>query len=273
MRARLILCVLGLLVAAGSSWLLPRIAAPPDRATLAMRMLDGGRPGDAAFLFETPEWRGVAEHRNGRQLRAIMEFLKDEKPDALYNAGVAYAQLHEWGAARAAFRKALRLQPGHVDAIYNLAVVERAEAAESKLLEDSTDERAPGGWKTGEKTPELGGDEEEARTEQGGAEDGETKPTQKEASKGGQSEEPGQTGETALTGNAGGGPASGLADSDLPAPDGFAAPAAALRRESAQAVDILLRRIRDDPEKVLAARLRAAHDARLKWETPSCADC
>lgn len=273
MRARIIILALGLLIAAGFGWLLPRVAAPPDRATLAMRMLEDGRPADAAFLFEAPQWRGVAEHRNGRSIRAITEFLKDETPDALYNAGVAYAQLHEWGAARAAFRKALRLQPGHADAIYNLAVVERAETAEAKLLKDAAGDRAPEGWKTGDKTPEFGGEEDQGRTEKGKTEGGETKPTQEEATKGGRSDELGMTRETAQTEDPGGGPGSGAADSDQPPLEGFSAPAAALRRESAQAVEILLRRIRDDPERVLAARLRAAHQARLKRETQKCDDC
>ncbi len=268
------IAVLGILaVAAAASWLLPRLSAPPDRQSLARQMLEKGRFEDAAALFDTPAWRGVAEHRAGRHLRAVGSFLEEETPETIYDAGVAYARLHEWGAARAAFQKTLRLDPGHEDARHNLAVIERAEAAERRLRAEAaaTEERA--GWENGDlRTVDAPGPAE-GEERAGAARSGEMKAAEAESDAAGRSEEQGASGAAPRAAEPRGGPAGGAADVDAPPLEGLSAASLSLRRESAQAAEILLRRIVDDPERALRARLRAAYERRLDREGAACAGC
>lgn len=266
------LCAL-LVLAAGTAWLAPGLAAPPDRESLARRMLADGRYDDAAALFDTAAWRGVAEHRAGRHLRAVGAFLEEETPETLYNAGVAYARLHEWGAARAAFVKTLRLSPSHEDARHNLEVIERAEAAERRLRAEAASGRETAGWEGGDLRKEDAPGPAEGPEEAGAARSGEMTAAQTESEAGGRSEEAGRSGETQRAAEPAGGPAGGAADGDAPPLEGVSAAALSLRRESAQRAEILLRRINDDPERALRARLLAAYERRRGREDASCRNC
>lgn len=273
MTARILALLALFAVAATASWLAPRLTSPPDRATLGRELLAEGRFDDAAALFDSPAWRGVAEHRAGRHLRSAGSFLEEETPETLYNAGVAYARLHEWGAARAAFLKTLRLEPGHEDARHNLAVIERAEAAERRLIAEAAATEETAGRESGDlRTVDAPGPAEGEELD-GAARSGAKKAAATESDAGGRSEEAGAPGETPRAAQAGAGPVGGAADGDAPPLEGLSAAALSLRRESAQAAEILLRRIADDPERVLRARFRAAHERRRAREGAACAGC
>lgn len=268
MRKRFLVFVAALGLAAGLGFLAPRLTSPPDRVSVAYDLMEEGRAHDAVYLFDDPLWRGVAEHRAGRFRRSVGEFLREENALTLYNAGVAYARLHEWGAAKAAFRKTLRLDPDHLDARHNLAVVERAEQAERELIEAASGKDGEAGWEGGDIQTELGAGSGGDKAEEGEASEGDSRAAEAPSEQGGRSASPGLSGERSLSKEAEGGPSVGLAEGeDETAPErGATASAAAPRRESAQAVEILLRRISDDPARVLEARLREAHRRRLERE-------
>jgi len=265
-RLRAALLLGGLALAVGLGWLVPRLTAPPERTAVAMRLLETGRAREAALLFEDPAWRGIAEHRAGRHRRAASAFLVRETPETLYNAGVAQAHVHEWAAAKAAFRKVLRLVPDHADARHNLAVVERAEAAEAEALAAARGEGSGEGPAAGRRETAPGEIEGGERLEEGAARDGETRAADAPSERGGRSEGGGLPGETQRSPDAEGGASAAAEDEEGQAPEGATAALAAIRRESAQAAAILLRRIEDDPARVLAARLRAAYALRHERE-------
>ena len=267
MIARLTVLVVLLALAGAIAVLLPRLDRPPQAFDVAMDLLQNGRPHEAVHLFDDRHWRGVAEYRAGRYRRAVGEFFLQESVLALYNTGNAYAQLQEWDAAKAAYRKVLQLDPAHRDAQFNLDLVLRAEALEQQILAESRSERRLGSWKDGDRErPDTGGGESE-RVEQGQAREGETRQANQVADQGGRSDSPGQTGERRISDDPQGSPAQG-AVAEAREVDGLSgARSAAMRRESAQAAEILLREIKDDPARVLAARLYAAYKRLLASRT------
>ena len=270
LRGLLIVALTGLAVVA--SWAIPKLGAPPDRFGVAMQLIDQGRAADAIYLLKDKPWRGVAEYRAGRYQRALYAWITENGADDLYNIGNAYARLHNWAGAKSAYRRALRLNPSHEDAIFNLALVEKAEQAEKALEEDTRVTREMGKWKEGDRDDPRDGKEAGTDVEKGAADKGDTKPTDARTAEAGESEGLGQLGEKPPDLEMKSGASGGKAD-EIP-PDGLKAGEGRvlILRESAQAAEVLLRQIRDDPARVLRARLRAAHKARQEREG-ACKGC
>lgn len=267
MRPRWIALFLGVLIAVGFGWLGPRLAQPPDRFSVAMDLLSEDRAGEALHLLDDPAWRGVAQYRAGRYHRALVEFITDETADNLYNLGNAYARLHEWRGAKSAYRKALSLDPGHDDARHNLGVVERAEQAEKELVETQRSTRRAGRWRDGDREDDPeDGPEGGNEVKPGDNTEGELAATDKRSADAGQSDQPGRLGDEVLSdrpeAGRGGGEATEDPGNDLTGGSGTAI----VLNESAQEAEILLRAIRDNPARVLNARLRAIDKARRAQE-------
>lgn len=267
MTARLSVLAALILVAMATAWIIPRVQQPLDRWRVALRLLDEGRAGEAVYLFDDPAWRGVAEYRAGRYRRALGAFLLEERMLTLYNSGNAYANLQEWAGAKAAYRKVLRLDPGHEDARHNLELVTRAEALERRLLAESRNEKNLGRWKDGNRDRPQRGSGDSNEVEQGAARDGALHSTSARSDRSGRSDQPGSSGERALSDGALGGPADAVTAGSATADSGTGSSAVDLRRESAQSAEILLGEITDDPSKVLAARFRMAQRRRLEGES------
>lgn len=276
---RAVAFVIGGLLTLGFAVLIPRLSHPPERFTVGLHLIDQGRADEAATLFVDPVWKGVAEYRAGRFQRAAMAFSSGDTALAYYNMGNAHARLHEWGNAKAAYRKGLHLDPSHADALYSLDLVEQAEKLEEQQLADAAAATEEGGWQ------DVQGNEEEAAAafEEGlrveekpddktGSEDADYDAAQEATNKSGESDLPGLAGDEALSDEAQRGVSADPASDEADAEFSSLADTAAIRRESEQAAEILLRQIHDDPERVLAARLRSAHRLRRALEG-SCTDC
>lgn len=272
MTLRLLLLGIAVGVTAAAAWLMPQLARQSAPFDVALRLIADGRAGEAVYLFDDPAWRGVAEYRAGRYRRALGEFIQNETVLTLYNIGNAYAKLQEWTGAKAAYRKALRLDPAHEDARHNLALVLRAEELEQRLLEEGRTEEQLGRWSDGNREQRQRGSGDGKRVEQGDKTEGDKRPANLRVGKGGASDQPGLVGEKALSDTELGGPAGGMRAGDRRAEGRSGAPSLAIQRESAQKAEILLREITDDPARVLAARLRMAHRLRLEREG-RCAGC
>ena len=267
MRVLAVLFLSGLAVSVAASWLLPRITREPDQFEVALDLIEAGRARDAVFLMEDPVWRGIAEYRAKRYRRALAEMIQKESVLTLYNVGNSYALLHEWNGAIAAYEKALRLDPGHMDAAHNLDVVERAKQAEKELIDKEWNTRKLGRWNDGNKDEERSDDDDfGGKVVQEDIEHGERGQAAKQESSGsGTTSAEGllgdeQKGEKALAGNAPGDDSDSQSDTDMQA----AATGVVRMRESAREAEILLNRIKDDPAKVLRARFLAIHRQRAE---------
>ncbi len=82
---------------------------------------------DAEKLFNDSDWKGVSAYRNNEYAKAVSHLLKTQTADGFYNLGNAYAQQGLLEDAIKAYQKALLLDPQHVDATYNLQLLENEQ--------------------------------------------------------------------------------------------------------------------------------------------------
>lgn len=88
--------------------------------------LEQGDPARAAELFQDPDWQAAAHYKAGEYEQAL-EGLKDrDDADGLYNRGNTLAKMGRLPEAKAAYQEALKRNPEHADAKYNLKLVEEA---------------------------------------------------------------------------------------------------------------------------------------------------
>ena len=263
MTARLVLIGIGGALALLIAALLPRLSGG-DRFTAAQSLLADGRGAEAALLFDDPIWRGAAEFRAGRYQRAAEAFGEAEDAMALYNLGNALAKLGLWAEAQRAYQAALRLDPDHEDALHNLELVEAAEELADQLAEaDRLTRQAD----TNSATDAISSEGETATEDPDGGSRrsvGEAKAADDASQTSGEASRPGRASERDAAETATGATATlrGGDDRAVALVDGTGA--ATILRDSGQEAEILLRQIRDDPARVLRARLRAAHEARRK---------
>ncbi len=253
------------------------IQEPPTRQGVGQRLLAGNRADEAAYLFETPLWQGVALYRSGRYHRAVGAFVTDDSIIGYYNMGNAYAHLGLYEGAIAAYEVVLARVPNHEDARYNLDLVREAAKRERELEEEARETAEAGNWEDGllQEQQEPGGEPEPA------AENEEDMPSSSESASDEMSEgDRTETGQAPPSSNGGSGSEqegqeaeaasltltsgeeqeeSGLSPAPEDLEDRPVTPGEIDRlREEELADDILLRRIEDNPALVLKARLSMA---------------
>ncbi len=277
-----LMITLGLALLLGS-WL-ARVQAPLSRHSVAHNLLESGRADQAAYVFDTPIWQGVALYRAGRYHRAVGAFVADDSVIGLYNMGNAYAQLGLYRGAISAYEAVLNRQPDHKDARFNLELVRRAADRERELLDESRRTENEGGWEDGLRDNREHGEPETTSRDQTG--ENEATASSEPPRSGNSEQDPDQgLGETSapeseITSAAGGdshheGDASDAlvfslseqkdGDADKPSTDRALSEEAIVldgtvnrAGEEALADEITLRRINDDPAIVLRARLNMA---------------
>jgi Ca-activated chloride channel family protein len=261
--------VLLAIVAALTAWLWPHLARPPTRFEVARQLLQQGRPADAAQLLEDPLWRGVAEYRAGRYQSAVADFNGEQSILALYDLGTAYAQLQDWSTAASVLEQVLRLDPNHADARHNLDIVLQAI--------ELTRNASAG-------NPQQQPSSEQGNAEQNEAQNSQDNPSQNQPDNGAGEASTAKAEKDKKSDNS---EVAGELSDEQPTPQPATAVASGEppeggdeserrinqstlleTRESTQAAEILLRQIRDNPAKVLRARLHIAHRERRAVDQP-----
>lgn len=102
---------------------------PPQRA---QRLLDAGRPDEAARLFRDPKRRAYAELRAGQYAEAAKLLKPFDDAESQYNRGNALARAGTLQAALAAYDASLAKAPHDRDAIHNRDLVARALEREAR---------------------------------------------------------------------------------------------------------------------------------------------
>ncbi|HCH55208.1 MAG TPA: hypothetical protein DE109_17390 [Aeromonas sp.] len=128
---------LALLARIGAHWLLllmvvifpphPLQAAPapwwPAEAAPGWQAFSQGRYQEAARAFQDPVWQGNAWYRAGDYARAVAAYGRADTATAHYNRGNALVWLGDLKGAEQAYLAALKQEPGHQDALHNLALL------------------------------------------------------------------------------------------------------------------------------------------------------
>ncbi|MGY3892995.1 VWA domain-containing protein [Aeromonas enterica] len=150
---------LALLARVGALWLLllgagvglfipPPLQASPSPAlsaqeSQAWQAFQQGNYLAAARRFQDPVWQGNAWYRAGEYARAVAAYASANSATAHYNRGNALVQLGELAAAEQAYMAALALEPGHEDALYNLALLRAQPPQASPAAQDPKPTDAP----------------------------------------------------------------------------------------------------------------------------------
>ena len=138
----------------------------------AEKALEAGNPGDAAALFENPEWQAVADYRVGDYAGSAKGFAENSDTRNLYNLANAMAFQGELDSAIDTYEQVLEVEPDNEDAAYNLELVkglkDQQEQEQQNQGDDQQSSENPGGEgeeSDSESQPDQQGDEGESQSE------------------------------------------------------------------------------------------------------------
>ena len=93
----------------------------------AYKKLQNGDAASAAEAFNNPQWKGIADYKNQNYEAALENFSQQENAQDLFNQGNALAHLDNYEQAKAAYQRALELEPDFQEAKDNLDIVKQLE--------------------------------------------------------------------------------------------------------------------------------------------------
>jgi len=138
----------------------------------AEKALEAGKPGDAAALFENPDWQAVADYRVGDYAGSAKVFAENSDTRNLYNLANAMAFQGELDSAIDTYEQVLEIEPDNDDASYNLELVkslkDQQEQEQQNQGDDQQSTQNPGGEgeeSDSESQPDQQGEEGESQSE------------------------------------------------------------------------------------------------------------
>lgn len=200
----------------------------PDQQ--AARALSHGDAARAARLFEDARWKAAAQYRNGDFADAAKTLEPLAGAGDWYNRGNALAQSGDLQQAVAAYRRALELEPDNDDAQHNLNLVEQ-------VMQQMQQQMQQGGE----------GEQQQAQQQEGDGEDQARRAQQRQAGAEADESDSGDNQDAAGDSDEAQGDSSDTAGADDSATQAMT--------EDEQAIEQYLRRISDDPRRLLQRKL------------------
>ena len=105
-----------------------------------LRALNDGEPQKAEALFDNPDWRAVAQYRQGNYQQSLTHFDESSSSAGAYNAGNASAYLKQYPQAIAYYDKALEMQPDFIEAKENKEIIEKLLEEQEQKKQQNQDE-------------------------------------------------------------------------------------------------------------------------------------
>lgn len=205
--------------------------------------LERGEPEPAVTLIGPDDagqdWRAAALYRSGEFAAAADAYRRQADTRALYNLGNALAQQQAFDAAIAAYDEVLTRQPGHEDAAFNKALVERLRDQEEASEQNQSPQDPSDGEPPPDQPPPQG--EGDAQQSDEGA-DADQQPQEQNADQ--ESEQQGEPQESE--------------------PESSDEQLAASRDEKRDALEQWLRRVPDDPGGLLRRKFQYETNQRLR---------
>lgn len=245
------------------SWLWPQIKRSPNDFEIAIDFLNREEPDRALLFLEDKTWRGVAAYRAGRFAQASREFSEDETVLSLYNLGNSYARLKDWSNAITTYQRVLRFDPEHADALHNLALVQQASAPKLAQLPQQELPEYPEANEQEDQRP-IPQESDPEPTQSGESEQSDKAGNTSDTEEIGEIDEEKRPKPIDTAGETGSAGAVGDTDEDRGGDNNQVVGTVDLKpRNSTRPPEMMLRKIHDDPEKVLRARLLSAYEARI----------
>lgn len=148
----------------------------------AARLLDEGEPGEAARVFEDPEWQAVARYRAADYAASAAAFAEREDARSLYNLGNAMARQGEFESAIDAYEQVLEIEPEHEDAAYNRDLLRQIQEQQEQQQQEgdqqeSSEQQGEGEPSENQQPSQDEGSESESES---GSESGESQSSQRD---------------------------------------------------------------------------------------------
>jgi Ca-activated chloride channel family protein len=226
------------------------VMPPPAQANLwddlwarrdqqAYQALREGQPETAATLFEDPQWQATAQYRSEDYAGAAEGFASASSSTGMYNLGNALAQQGAFEPAIAAYSEVLQREPGHEDAAFNKALVEKLLEEQQSSQQDNQQQQQDQGGQNPEDSSSGSGSPEQSQDQQqqGQQPDQQSDPQNAESD------------ESEAQDDQQGDPREDLAES---------------RDEQKDALEQWLRRVPDDPGGLLRRKFRYETNQRLR---------
>tara|TARA_R110002126_G_scaffold110918_2_gene248598 strand:+ start:131753 stop:132592 length:840 start_codon:yes stop_codon:yes gene_type:complete len=232
----------------------------------------------AEQTFTRKDWQAVAAYRNKHYAAAEKGFQTQGGAEGLYNQGNALAFQGKYKQAIEAYQKALKLEPKHLDAEYNLALLQElqknnppeSDKSDKSDKSDESDNNQNNTNKAGndegnsnqEKPPQDGDNKQTSNQKQDGANNTPSKPESSESPPDSEqaSEQPS---EPSSESEAEAGSAS-QSEEKTPPPESSQHASASPTDADQQAKDQWLRLIPDDPGGLLREKFWRDHMKRLQ---------
>ncbi len=91
----------------------------------AQQAFQNGQFGQAATLFENPDWKAAAHYKAGEYEQALQNLNSPQTANSFYNQGNALAQTGKLEEALKTYAQALKMNPDDADAKFNKELVEK----------------------------------------------------------------------------------------------------------------------------------------------------
>jgi len=138
----------------------------------AERELLAGNAGEAAALFENPDWQAVADYRAGDYAGSARGFAENDDTRNLYNLANAMALQGELDSAIDTYEQVLEIEADNEDASFNLELVkslkDQQEQEQQNQGDDQQSTENPGGegeQSDSENQPDQQGEEGESQSD------------------------------------------------------------------------------------------------------------
>ena len=128
------------------------------------KKLAAGEAADAAATFEDHSWQGVANYRAGNYAESAAKFAEDGDAASLYNLGNALARMGQFEPALDAYEQSLELRPGDEDTMYNRDLVSQLQQQQEQQGDQQDGDP---------QNSESGGDSEQGQSDSNSEQEGE----------------------------------------------------------------------------------------------------
>ena len=120
----------------------------------AREALANGDPAAAVELFQDPDWKNVAEYRNGDFEAAARGFAEAGDARNLYNLGNAMAKQGKFESALDAYGQVLEIDPTDEDAAYNRDLVQELLEQQQQQQQQQQEQEQGEGTESGDENAE-----------------------------------------------------------------------------------------------------------------------
>jgi Ca-activated chloride channel family protein len=147
----------------------------------AQKQLQEGNPGEAAELFEDPEWQAVANYEAGSYADSAAGFAERGDTRSLYNLGNSLARQGEFESAIDAYEEVLELEPDNEDAAFNRDLLEQM-MSQSQQEQQGEGEQQESSSQAGGESQQSGGEDSSEQQSQEGSSQSDSDSAQQDAS-------------------------------------------------------------------------------------------